>query len=70
MRDLLRRILYLARENNALARENNRMLRAITEYLIREAANADNENTQDFGRNVLANLISNMLEGNINFGRR
>lgn len=39
--------------------ENNIMLRQIVKYLRNEAANAQQENIDDFGRNVLANLFSN-----------
>ena len=49
--------------------ENNIMLKAIVRYLYDEAANANNENEQDFGRNVLANMLSNILELNL-FNRR
>lgn len=39
--------------------ENNIMLRQIIKYLNHKAANALKENEDDFGRNVLANLVSN-----------
>ena len=42
--------------------ENNIMLRQIIRYLNAEIANADNENMNDFGRNVLANLISSGMD--------
>jgi hypothetical protein len=42
--------------------ENNIMLRQIIRYLNAEIANADNENMNDFGRNILANLISNGID--------
>ena len=38
------------------------MLRQIIRYLNAEIANADNENMNDFGRNVLANLISSGMD--------
>ena len=44
--------------------ENNVMLKAIIKYLARENINAASENENDFGRNVLANMISNVLEFN------
>lgn len=69
MRELLRELLAVVKENNTLAKDNNRMLRVITEYLATEAAHAESENIHDFGRNVIANLVSNTLKGN-NFGRR
>lgn len=44
--------------------ENNIMLKSIIRYLTMEAANADSENINDFGRNVFANLISGMIDIN------
>lgn len=70
MRELLRQILSLAKKNYILARDNNRMLKDIIEVINAYGRNADNENTHDFGRNILANLISNIVEGNINLKRR
>ena len=40
--------------------ENNVMLKAIIKYFTNEAANQENEN--DFERNVMANMISNIFE--------
>lgn len=42
--------------------ENNKMLRSIIKVLNYHLANAKNENEQDFGRNILANMISNMID--------
>lgn len=42
--------------------ENNIMLRQIIRYLNEEIAHADTENMNDFGRNILANLISNGMD--------
>ena len=42
--------------------ENNKMLRSIIKVLNYYLANAKNENEQDFGRNILANMISNMID--------
>ena len=42
--------------------ENNKMLRSIIKVLNYYLANAKNENKQDFGRNILANMISNMID--------
>ena len=47
--------------------ENNIMLKSIIKYLANEASNADNENIQDFGRNILANIISERLNFNRSF---
>lgn len=57
MRELLKEILQLTRDNN-------RMLKEIIGVINAYGRNADNENMQDFGRNVLANLLSNMVDGN------
>lgn len=64
--DLLERIRDETHENNILLRQNNIMLKQIIKYLRHEAANANKENIDDFGRNVLANLFSNVS----NFKRR
>ena len=42
--------------------ENNKMLRSIIKVLNYYLANAKNENEQDFGRNILTNMISNMID--------
>lgn len=44
--------------------ENNVMLKAIIKYLYNESVNANQENDNDFGRNILANLISNVIDFN------
>lgn len=41
-----------------LERENNAMLKFIVEYFAKHIANFDNENLEDFIRNVIANKIS------------
>ena len=40
--------------------ENDIMLKQIIQYLNHQIMFAEQENMNDFGRNVLANLISNM----------
>lgn len=42
--------------------ENNIMLHQICNAINRYLANHHQENENDFGRNVLANLLSNMVE--------
>lgn len=42
--------------------ENNIMLRQICNVINRYLANHHQENEDDFGRNVLANLLSNIVE--------
>ena len=49
-------------ENNKLLKENNIMLKQLCTYFRNIAANANKENIDDFGRNVLANLISTQFE--------
>lgn len=44
--------------------ENNIMLRQIIKYLNHEITYANQENTNDFNMNVIANLISNGLDIN------
>lgn len=45
-----------------LVKENNYMLKQIIAYINNINANADNENNNDFIRNILANLISNQID--------
>jgi len=47
-----------------LTKDNNRMLREIIGSINASGRNITQENTEDFGRNVLANLLSNGLETN------
>lgn len=51
----------LLKENNSLLKENNRILRQLYKYFSNVAAHANQENINDFGRNVLANIISTQL---------
>ena len=44
--------------------ENNIMLRNIIKYINTTLAHHNQENNNDFDRNVLANFISNMLDLN------
>lgn len=46
-----------------LTRENNKMLKQIIAYINYINSNANNENENDFVRNVIANLISNSFIG-------
>lgn len=43
-------------------KENNRMLKYIVGFINRTIAKADNENMEDFGRNILANMVSTQFE--------
>ena len=49
---LLKEIIYLLKDNN-------RMLKEIIEYINYTNARANDENTHDFMRNVIANIVSN-----------
>lgn len=44
--------------------ENNVMLHQICDYINRVLAHANQENENDFGRNVIANLISSGFDIN------
>ena len=57
-------------ENNQLLKENNKMLKQIVNVLNYYISHAREENKQDFGRNVLANLISNVVDLRTIRGRR
>jgi hypothetical protein len=57
-------------ENNQLLKENNKMLKQIVNVLNYYISHAREENEQDFGRNVLANLISNVVDLRTIRGRR
>ena len=56
---------YLLDTINGIAvevHENNLMLRDICKVVNTYLANHNSENEDDFGRNILANMISNALE--------
>ena len=42
-----------------IEKENNKMLRYIVKYINHNLYREHNEELEDFGRNVLANIISN-----------
>lgn len=52
-----------------LTKENNYMLKQIIAYINSVNCNADNENNNDFIRNILANLISNTMDYNKVFNK-
>lgn len=54
-------LLQKTYENNQLLKANNQMLKQIVDVLNYHIAHANEENDNDFGRNVLANLISNII---------
>ena len=56
--NMLKHIRDQTEENNKLLKENNIMLKQLCKYFSNIAANSNQENIDDFGRNVLANLIS------------
>lgn len=41
--------------------ENNKMLKFIVQYISRNISRESNEEMEDFGRNVLANLLSERI---------
>ena len=63
-------LLQKTLENNQLLKENNKMLKQIVNVLNYHIVHAREENEQDFGRNVLANLISNVVDLRTIRGRR
>ena len=48
-----------------LLRDNNRMLKEIIAYINFIDYKANEENNNDFLRNILANLISNKIDNNL-----
>ena len=56
-------LIRLARENNQLLKDNNRMLKEIINVINVWLAHHNQENVNDFDRNVLANLISSFITG-------
>lgn len=56
---------YLLRttyENNRLLKDNNRMLKQIINVLNYYILHAQEENDNDFNRNIIANMISNLVD--------
>ena len=49
--------------------DNNRMLKQIIAYINYINSKAEEENNNDFVRNVIANLFSNTMDGNVRFNR-
>ena len=58
----LKRIRDETYENNLILKENNKLLKTLLEIEKARLINAHKENEDDFGRNVLANLLSTQLE--------
>lgn len=56
-------LIRLARENNQLLKDNNRMLKDIINAINIWLAHHQEENANDFDRNVVANLISSVIIG-------
>ena len=56
---------YLLRttyENNRLLKDNNKMLKQIINVLNYYISHAQEENDNDFNRNIIANMISNLVD--------
>lgn len=47
-------------------RENNKMLKQIISYINYINSKANSENIDDFGRNILANIVSTQFESKQN----
>ena len=56
-------LIRLTRENNQLLKDNNRMLKEIINAINIWLAHHQDENANDFDRNVLANLVSSFIIG-------
>ena len=56
-------LIRIAKENNQLLKDNNRMLREIINVINIWLSHHAQENSNDFDRNVLANLISSRITG-------
>lgn len=58
---------FASREDEILflLRDNNRMLKEIITYINFIDSKANEENNNDFLRNILANLISNKIDNNL-----
>lgn len=58
---------FASKENEILflLRDNNRMLKEIIAYINLIDSKANEENNNDFLRNILANLISNKIDNNL-----
>lgn len=55
-------IADIAKENHRLLKENNIMLKQMIKVFRYYLSHANEENQNDFERNILANLISNFAE--------
>lgn len=51
-------LIRLVKQNNELLKDNNRMLREIINAINIYLSNITKENSGDFERNIIANLIS------------
>lgn len=58
----IKRIRDQTNENNKILKENNIMLRKLYNCVTQIIARANQENIDDFTRNILANLISNKID--------
>ena len=59
--DSIERIRASTAENNRLLKENNIMLKQIIRVINTHLARHHQENDDDFNRNVLANVVSNIF---------
>lgn len=56
-------LIRLARENNQLLKDNNRMLKEIINAINIWLSYHAQDNSNEFDRNVLANLVSSFIIG-------
>ena len=56
-------LIRLTRENNQLLKDNNRMLKDVINAINIWLAHNQDENANDFDRNVVANLVSSFMTG-------
>jgi hypothetical protein len=59
MSELKEQLNYIER----ITIENNKMLKGIIQWINSYSKHMSEDNIDDFGRNVLANLISNSFDG-------
>ena len=54
-------LLNTVKELKKIEEENNRMLKYIVRYINANISKESNEEIEDFGRNVVANILSNKI---------
>ena len=54
-------LLNTVKELKKIEEENNKMLKFIVRYINANISKESNEEIEDFGRNVVANILSNKI---------